>query len=268
MGNIDVLKEKARQIRIDTLKMILTSGSGHIGGSFSVCDILVALYYNVMHIGNRDRDRFVLSKGHANPALYAIFADKGWVPEETKETLRKWGSPFQGHPDSKMCPYLDCTTGSLGHGVSVGVGMAIGLKKQKKEGRVFIVTGDGELDEGICWEAFMAATQFTLDNLTLIIDRNMIQLGNKTEELMHLEDLHRKMDSFGFVVSEIDGHNFNELLVALKEKTTGKPHCIIAHTIKGKGVSYMENTITWHGGIPKGNQIDQAYHELQGVSYG
>ena len=272
MRNVIVLQEKARQIRLDTLEMILTAGSGHLGGSFSVTDILVALYYDVMHTGDdmieSDRDRLVLSKGHANPALYAIFVDKGYVPQETKGTLRQWGSPFQGHPDSRMCPPLDCTTGSLGQGISVGVGMALGLKLQRKKSRVFIVSGDGELDEGICWEAFMAATHFALGNLTLIIDRNMIQLSDATEQVMALGDLHAKMEAFGFMVSEIDGHDFSELPEALRKKSEEKPHCIIAHTVKGKGVSYMEHNAAWHGGIPKGDQIIQAHNELRGVRHG
>lgn len=272
MKEIDILLEKARQIRIDTLDMILKAGSGHIGGSFSVNDILVALYYHVMHLSDDssdpNRDRLVLSKGHASPALYAILMDKGYVSKKEKDTLRQFGSPFQGHPDSKMCPGIDCTTGSLGQGISVGVGMALGLKKQGKAGRVFIVTGDGELNEGLCWEAFMAAANFDLDNLTIIIDRNMIQLGNKTEKLMRLGDLHHKMESYGCIVDEIDGHDFNALLPALERKTFGKPHCIIAYTVKGKGVSFMEDDIAWHGGIPKGDQIIQAYNELGGTCHG
>ncbi len=272
MKRVETLKEKARQIRIETLDMILNSGSGHIGGSFSVNDILVALYYDVMHISkdpmDPGRDRFVLSKGHANPALYAILMDVGYVSKDAKSSLRQFGSPFQGHPDSAMCSGIDCTTGSLGQGVSVGVGMALGLKKLKGTQRVFIVTGDGELNEGLCWEAFMAAANFELDNLTVIIDRNMIQLGDNTEKLMRLGDLKGKMESFGFVVDEIDGHDFKVLLPALEKKTVGKPHCIIARTIKGKGVSYMENSAAWHGGIPKGDQITQAYAELGGTYNG
>lgn len=266
MMRIDALQRKARQIRLDTLEMILNAGSGHIGGSYSVTDILVALYYHVMHISDDPsdsaRDRLVLSKGHANPALYAILMDKGYVSKDNKDTLRQFGSPFQGHPDSKMCPGIDCTTGSLAQGLSVGVGMALGLKKQSKESHVFIITGDGELNEGLCWEAFMAAANFDLENLTVIIDRNHIQLGNKTEKLMRLGNLYGKMDAFGFVVDEVDGHDFNALIPALEKKPNVKPHCIIANTIKGKGVSFMEDEIAWHGGIPKGEQITQAYKEL------
>jgi len=270
MNNIEFLQEKARKIRIEALDMILKAGSGHIGGSFSVPDILVALYYDVMYLAGdfSDHDRFILSKGHANPALYAILMDKGYVPQEAKYTLRQYGSPFQGHPDSKMCSFIDCTTGSLGHGISIGVGMSLGFKKQGKKNRVFVVAGDGELDEGICWEAFMAAANFDLDNLTVVIDRNMIQLGERTENLMRLGDLHDKMASFGFVVTEIDGHDFSELIVALKKETPTTPHCIIAHTVKGKGVSFMEDAVAWHGCLPKGDQIVQAYNELQEYCHG
>lgn len=268
MGTIKTLKDKARYLRLETLEMILAAGSGHIGGSYSIAEILTALYYDVMHISedpnDPTRDRFVLSKGHANPILYSILIDKGYVPSSEKLTLRQFGSPFQGHPDSSVCPGIDCTTGSLGQGISVGVGMAIGLKRLNKDSHVYIVTGDGELNEGLCWEAFMAAAQFKLDNLTVIIDRNNIQLGGRTEGLMRLGDLRSKMESFGFAVDEIDGHNFDELLPSLRKKTIGLPHCIIAHTIKGKGVSFMEDDPAWHGGIPKGDQLIKAYEELGG----
>ncbi len=241
MNTIDRLREKANQLRIDTLDMILEAGSGHIGGSFSIADIIASLYYDVMKITDdphdEDRDRFVLSKGHANPILYAVLLDKGFVPKEAKGTLRKFGSPFQGHPDSSICPGIDCTTGSLGQGISVGVGMALGLKKLGKDSRVFVVAGDGELNEGLCWEAFMAASNFQLDNLAIIIDRNMLQLGGNTEDLMKLGDLKAKMTSFGFAVDEIDGHDIGLIVSTLGKTYPGSPHCIIANTIKGKGVS-------------------------------
>lgn len=268
----DDLKEKARQIRKDVLDMVLAAGSGHLGGSFSATDLLVALYYRKMRLfedpSDPRRDRFVLSKGHANPALYAILADKGYVPKDEMLRLRRLGSPFQGHPDSSKCPGLDCTTGSLGQGVSVAGGMAYGLKKLGSDAQVYVITGDGELDEGICWEAFMSAANFRLDNLTIIVDRNGLQLSKPTEELMKLDDLHMKLASFGLAVDEIDGHNFDAILATLDKHYPGKPHAIIAHTIKGKGVSFMENNVAWHGGIPKGDQITQAYAELGGGSNG
>lgn len=272
MNTIDRLKKKADQLRMDTLDMILEAGSGHIGGSFSIADIITSLYYDVMDITggphDEDRDRFVLSKGHANPILYAVLLDKGFVPKDAKGTLRQFGSPFQGHPDSSVCPGIDCTTGSLGQGISVGTGMALGLKKLGKDSRVFVVAGDGELNEGLCWEAFMAASNFQLDNLTIIIDRNMLQLGGHTEDLMKLGDLKAKMESFGFAVDEIDGHDIGSIGSTLRKKYPDTPHCIIAKTIKGKGVSYMENNPSWHGGIPKGKEVAQAYKELGGTCHG
>ncbi len=269
---VEALKQKARQIRIDTLDMIMTAGSGHLGGSYSATEILVALYYEAMRIfpdaDHPDRDRFILSKGHANPALYAILVDKGYVDRAALSTLRRLGSPFQGHPDTLKCPGLDCSTGSLGQGISVGVGMAYGLQLQNKDANVYIIAGDGELNEGICWEAFMAAAHFKLDNLKVIIDRNSLQLCGHTEDIMALGDIEDKMQCFGFVVDVVDGHSFEELLAALKKKTPGKPHCILANTIKGKGVSFMEDKAEWHGALPKGDQIEMAYKELRGDSNG
>lgn len=263
--DIKFLEEKAREIRISTLDMVLKAGSGHLGGSYSCADILVALYYGVMRKDSEsDRDRFVLSKGHANPALYAILINKGYLPIEAKDTLRQYGSPLQGHPDSAKCPGLDCSTGSLGQGISVATGMALGLKKASSDKRVFVVTGDGEIEEGICWEAFMAAAQFKLDNLTVIIDRNGLQLSGPTAEIMDIENLKAKMEAFGFDVEEIDGHSFDSLIPALEKRCEGKPRCVIAKTVKGKGVSYMENRYEWHGAMPKGDQIEIAYRELGG----
>ena len=263
--DIQLLKEKARKVRIDVLEMILKAGSGHFGGSYSAADILVALYYSVMKKDSEtDRDRFVLSKGHANPALYSILIDLGYLPESEKYKLRTLGSPLQGHPDSAKCPGLDCSTGSLGQGVSVGVGMALGLKHANSDKRVFVLTGDGEIEEGICWEAFMAAANFKLDNFVVIIDRNNLQLSGSTEDIMQLGNLKAKMEAFGFDTEEIDGHSFEALIPALEKRVENKPRCIIANTIKGKGVSYMENKAEWHGGMPKGDQIEIAYKELGG----
>lgn len=257
------LEKKAQELRRNTLDMVLTAGSGHLGGSFSAADILTALYYEVMRRDSEsDRDRFILSKGHANPILYSILIDLGYIPESEKTKLRTFGSQLQGHPDSAKCPALDCSTGSLGQGVSVAAGMAMGLKMASSDKRVFVLTGDGELDEGIVWEAFMSAANFSLDNLVVIVDRNRIQLSNFTENLMKLESLKDKMESFGFDVEEVDGHSFESLIPALGKKVEGKPRCIIANTVKGKGVSYMENKAEWHGGMPKGDQIELAYREL------
>ena len=271
MRDYDFLKEKARQLRVDTLDMILKAGSGHVGGSFSMAELITALYYDKMNFGtgpdDPERDRFVLSKGHANPILYAVLMDKGYVPKSAKDTLRRLGSPFQGHPDSKRCPALECSTGSLGQGLSIATGIALGLKKLGQKGMVYVITGDGELQEGICWEAFMAANAFKLDNLTVIVDRNRLQLSAPTEETNPLDSLEAKLESFHFAVDSIDGHDFRQILDALDKHYDGKPHCIVANTVKGKGVSFMENGVKWHGALPVGDEIPAAYREL-GVDYG
>ncbi len=271
MRDFDFLSKKARQLRVDTLDMILKAGSGHVGGSFSIAELLVALYYDKMNLGkgasDPDRDRFVLSKGHANPILYAVLMDIGFAPKDAKDKLRRYGSPFQGHPDSTKCPGLDCSTGSLGQGLSVATGMALGLKKLRRPGQVYVITGDGELQEGICWEAFMADNAFALDNLTVIIDRNRLQLSAPTEETNPLDSVEEKLKSFNFAVDSIDGHDFEQIFRALDKKTAGKPHCIVANTVKGKGVSFMENGVKWHGALPAGDEIAAAYREL-GVEYG
>lgn len=266
--NVDFLKEKAAYLRNKVLYMIESAGSGHPGGSLSETDILTALYYSKMRIYDdpKDprRDRFILSKGHANPPLYAILADKGYIPEEDLLTLRHFGSKLQGHPDMNKCPGIDCSTGSLGQGFSVAVGMALGFKRQKLDNQVYVLTGDGELQEGIVWEAAMAASHFKLDNLTMIVDCNGLQLDGTTDEIMSLGSLADKMRAFGFAVEEIDGHNFDEILRALDVKVEGKPLCIIAKTVKGKGVSFMENNVAWHGNVPTGDLMAQAKAELGG----
>ena len=260
--------KKAADLRLDILNMIMKAGSGHIGGSFSAIDILVALYYSVMSpdagTSSENRDRFVLSKGHAAPALYAVLIDKGLLPKEELDRLRAFGSPLQGHPDSRKCPGIDCSTGSLGQGISVAVGMALGLKRKGSPARVYALVGDGELQEGICWEAFMAANQFKLDNLTVIIDDNRLQLSGFTEEIISLSDLNKKMSDFGFSAVTVDGHDFDSLVPELQTQIKDKPRCIIAETIKGKGVSFMENAVEWHGNLPKGEQIKEAFRELGG----
>ena len=262
--DVSGLKEKARQLRLDVLDMVLKAGSGHIGGSFSAADIVAALYYSVMKLDGEDRDLFVLSKGHAAPLIYAVLADKRIVDRRERDRLRAYGSPFQGHPDSNKCPGIDCSTGSLGQGVSVAVGMAYGLKAKGSSAHVYVLTGDGELQEGICWEAFMAASQQMLDNLTVIVDRNRLQLSGCTEDIEALGDLRAKAEAFGFEAEEIDGHDFSAIIPALQRRAEGKPRFIVADTVKGKGVSYMENRYEWHGNLPKGDQIAEAYKELGG----
>ena len=264
MRDLSFLKEKARQLRVDTLDMILKAGSGHIGGSYSIAELLTALYYDKMDLKT---DKFVLSKGHANPILYAVLMDKGIAPKEAKDTLRRYNSIFQGHPDSTKCPGLDCSTGSLGQGLSVATGMALGMKKLGLPGMVYVITGDGEIQEGICWEAFMSANAFKLDNLTVIIDRNRLQLSAPTEETNPLDSVEEKLRSFHFAVDSIDGHDFEQIFKALDNVCEEKPHCIVANTVKGKGVSFIENGVKWHGALPAGDEIAAAYREL-GVDYG
>lgn len=266
--NISELQEKARRIRIDIIKMITKAGSGHPGGSLSVTDILVALYYSKLNPGSGaddpDRDRVVLSKGHAAPALYAVLADKGFLRREELDSLRRFGSRLQGHPDSDKCSGIDCSTGSLGQGVSVGMGMALGLKSSGSPARVYIISGDGELQEGICWEAFMAGAHYGLDNVTVIVDRNDLQIDGHVTDVMNIENLKIKFEGFGYATDVIDGHDFREILSALDKRTEGKPRCIIANTVKGKGVSFMENQASWHGNAPKPEEAEIALKELEG----
>lgn len=267
-ASVDYLQEKAKKIRLQTIQMLAKAGSGHPGGSLSEVELLVALYYSKMNLGtganDPERDRFVLSKGHANPPLYAILADKGYFPEEELWTLRRLGSHLQGHPDMNKTVGIDCSTGSLGQGVSMATGMALGLKHTKKAAHVYALTGDGELQEGIVWEAFMAAANYKLDNLTVIVDRNRLQIDGPTESVMALGDLAAKFAAFGFKVVEINGNDFGEVLGALDVHEDGKPVCIIANTVKGKGVSFMENQVGWHGKVPSGEQLEQALAELEG----
>ena len=261
------LEEKAKWIRLQAMRMMAAAGSGHPGGSLSEVEILVALYYAKMNLGSGpddpERDRFVLSKGHGNPPLYAILADKGYFPEEDLWTLRELGSPLQGHPDRNKTPGIECSTGSLGQGASIATGMALGLKYQGKGPHVYALTGDGELQEGIIWETAMAAAHYRLDNLTIIVDRNGLQIDGPTEEVMGLGDLAGKFRGFGFAVREIDGHDLDQILDALDTREEGKPVCIIAHTVKGKGVSFMEGQVNWHGAVPTGEQLTQALKELE-----
>ena len=262
------LEQKARQIRCDALRMINRAGSGHPGGALSATDIMVALYYGKMKLSDdphdEDRDRFVLSKGHANPSYYAILADKGYFPREELGSLRRLHSILQGHPDCNKCPGVDCSTGSLGQGVSVATGMALGFKLGKRPNHVYVLTGDGELQEGLCWEAFMAAAHYKLDDLTVLVDQNGLQLDGTTDQVMSLGDLEAKFAAFGFAVQTVDGHDYGQLLEALDRVTPGKPQCIICKTVKGKGVSFMEGQVGWHGKAPSDEQLAQALEELGG----
>lgn len=246
-----MLKEKAKSLRKDIVKMLYEAKSGHPGGSLS-CVELISAVYNKMNIDPKnpkwdDRDRFVLSKGHAAPTLYAVLADYGYFPKEDLWGLRKIESHLQGHPDLKKTPGVDMCTGSLGQGVSIATGLALGAKTQHKSYKVYALLGDGELQEGLVWEASMAAAHYKLDNLTILIDHNGLQIDGANDDVMSLGDLKAKFEAFGFKTICVNGHDFDEINAALDQPVSGKPKCIIAETVKGKGVSFMEGNYGWHG---------------------
>jgi len=266
------LQAKAVQIRQDIIRELYHSGSGHPGGSLSATDILVTLYFNEMNSNPQNpkdpkRDKFVLSKGHAAPALYACLADLGYFPKSELLTLRKIGSNLQGHPSMLKTPGVEISTGSLGQGISAAVGMAIANRLDKKDGRVYSLLGDGELQEGMVWEAFMAASHFKLDNLCAIIDHNGLQIDGKNDDVMTVMPIAEKLSAFGWNVIELDGHNIDALLDAFSQARShkGQPTMIVAETHKGKGVSFMEDQAGWHGKAPNKEQAEQAMQELGGV---
>ena len=268
---IGELETIAKKIRLNSIKMIYEAGSGHPGGSLSCADVLVALYFHIMkHDPKRpdwpDRDRFVLSKGHAAPALYAVLAESGYFPVEELSSLRKLGSRLQGHPCMQKTPGVEMSTGSLGHGLAAGNGMALAAKLDRKLHRVYVLCGDGEMDVGETWEAAMLASHYKLDNITAYIDRNKLQLDGPTENIMSLEPLADKWKAFGWHVIEINGHNMKEIIHSTNEAkgVKGKPTVIICHTIKGKGVSYMEGSLHFHGKAPSKQEYEQAMKELGG----
>lgn len=249
--------------------MICEAKSGHPGGSLSIVDILTALYYGEMKIDPtkpkmEGRDRFVLSKGHAAPALYAVLAERGYFPKEELMTLRKFGSHLQGHPDMKKVPGVEISTGSLGQGLSVANGMALNAKLFQEEYRVYVMMGDGELQEGQIWEAVMTAAHYKLDNLCAFVDVNNLQIDGSVDVVMGVEPLDKKWEAFGWNVISIDGHNFEEIFSALETAKTckGKPTLILAKTVKGKGVSFMENVCGFHGTAPTAEERERALAEL------
>lgn len=256
------LECKANEIRKDILKIIYNGKAGHMGGDLSAADIFVALYYEIMRIDPGDpgwdkRDRFVLSKGHCVEGYYAVLADKGFIGKDELNTYMRFGTRLLGHPTNKV-PGIEINTGALGHGLSNAAGMAIGLKMDDSDSRVFVLMGDGEQAEGSIWEAAMAASHYRLDNLTGIIDRNRLQISGCTEDVMCLEPLAQRWSAFGWSVREIDGNNMDEIVKTLKETPfeSGKPSLVIANTIKGRGVKQMEGIAKWHHGVP-----DQALYE-------
>jgi transketolase len=272
------LESIARECRVQILRMLAHAGSGHPGGSLSVIDILVTLFFGrLRHDPKRpdwaDRDRVVLSKGHAVPALYTVMARSGYFPEKQLITLRKLGSPLQGHPDRTALPGIEAATGSLGQGLSISLGLALGLKLAGSAARVYCILGDGEIQEGQVWEAAMSAPKLgqpdhALDNLVVILDQNQIQLDNFVKKVLDIEPVIAKWQAFGWPVIEIDGHDIGQIEKALDqaEATKGKPTFVVAHTVKGKGVSFMENDPEWHGKAPKPAEAITAIREVLGVT--
>ncbi|EOC99542.1 transketolase [Caldisalinibacter kiritimatiensis] len=265
------LKKIANTLRKDIIKMINAASSGHPGGSLSACEIVTALYFKEMKIDPQnpnweDRDRFVLSKGHGAPVLYAALAEKGYFQKEELMKLRKVGEMLQGHPDMKGTPGVDMSTGSLGQGLAVANGMALAGKLDNKDYRVYVLLGDGEVQEGMIWEAAMFAAHNRLNNLTVFLDHNGLQIDGKNREVMNIEPIDKKWEAFGWHVIKIDGHNFEEIFKAIEESkgVKDRPTIIIANTVKGKGVSFMENKVGWHGSAPNDEETEKALDELGG----
>lgn len=261
-------EKKAKELRAEILKMLYACQSGHPGGSLSCVEMLMALYYEVMRIDPKkpddpDRDRFVLSKGHACPALYAILADLGYFPKEELAHLRQVDSYLQGHPDCTKTPGVDINSGSLGQGASLAMGLALAAKHGKKDYKVYAVLGDGECQEGIVWEAAMAAAHYKLNNLTFMLDYNKLQIDGPNESVMSLGDINKKFDAFGFQCFRVDGHDIAAIVDALKAPTDGRPKFICCDTIKGKGVSFMENQVGWHGSPMNKEQFEKALSEQE-----
>lgn len=264
------LHNKCIDLKKKAVTMIYKAQSGHPGGSLSVADFVTACYFHEMDVDPAnpkwaDRDRFVLSKGHVCPAQYAALAMKGFFPEEVLDTLRKEGSILQGHPDMKKCPGIDISTGSLGQGFACAVGMAIAGKRDHKDYRVYVAVGDGECQEGEIWEAAQTAHKYGLDNLVVFVDNNNLQLDGTCDEVMPNIDLGKKFAAFGFDTYEIDGNDMEQMVAALtlaRAVRNGRPKCIFGHTVKGKGVSYMENQCGWHGVAPNEAEYRQAMAEL------
>lgn len=270
-NNIENLKEIARTIRIDIINMIAEANSGHPGGSLSAVEVISSLFFKEMRHDPKnptwpDRDRFILSKGHAAPALYSALARSGYFSPDLLLTLRRFGSPLQGHPEVRRLSGIEASTGSLGQGLSIGLGMALAGKLDQKDYRVYVMMGDGESQEGQVWEAAMSSAYYKLDNLTAIVDCNSQQLDGWVRDIMELEPIADKWKGFGWHTIEIDGHDFSQILNAIAEAktTSGKPTVIISKTIKGKGVSFMEHNLEFHGMAPTKEQRELALKELVG----
>ncbi len=269
-NNIEELEELSKETRKEILEMIYRTKSPHIGCSFSMVELLVSLYFRILNINSdnpadKNRDRFVLSKGHGCPALYAVLIKKGIIDKEFLEGFAKENGTLEQHPTRNPNIGIEITSGSLGHGLSIGVGMALAAKYDNAPWRVFVFLGDGELNEGSNWEAMMFAKQHNLDNLVAIVDHNKLQAMEKSSEIINLEPLKAKWEAFGWNIKEVNGHNVEEIVSVLKnipfEK--GKPSCLVAHTIKGKGVSFMENEPRWHDKYPDDEEYQKALNELK-----
>ena len=267
--DIEELKQKAKEIRKDIIEAVYNAKSGHPGGSLSIADILAVLYFKELRIDEKnpkweDRDRVILSKGHCSPALYAALAERGFFEKEKLKSFRKLNSNLQGHPDLNKVPGVDMTSGSLGQGLSVANGMAIAGKMDNKDYRVYTILGDGEIEEGQVWEAAMTANKYKLDNLCVIVDNNNLQIDGTIEEVMSSYPIDEKFKSFGFNVINIDGNDIEQIINAFDEakQVKEKPTCIVAKTIKGKGVFFMENKVEWHGKAPSEEEYVQAMEDL------
>ena len=272
-SNIE-LKEIARKIRGGILEAVYNAKSGHPGGALSIVDILTVLYFNQMNIDpndpkKADRDRFILSKGHCSPALYSTLAHRGYFDEDSLKTFRKIDSFLQGHPDMNKVPGVDMTSGSLGQGLSVANGMALAAKLDNLDYKVYVMMGDGEIEEGQIWEAAMTSSFYKLNNVIGFVDHNKLQIDGKIDEVMSPEPIKDKFIAFGWNVIEIDGHDFDEIQNAIEEakKSIDKPTLILANTIKGKGISYMENQVGWHGKAPSEEEYNTAKRELMEVCH-
>ena len=266
------LEKLAKKIRLGIIDEVYYGKSGHPGGSLSIADIMTVLYFDEMNIDNEnpnweDRDRLVLSKGHCSPALYAALAYRGYFPIEDLKTFRNINSYLQGHPDKKNIPGVDMSTGSLGQGLSAANGMAISAKLNKKNYRVYCILGDGEIEEGQIWEAAMSSSKYKLDNLCVIVDNNNLQIDGTIDEVMSSKPIDDKFRSFGFEIIKIDGHNIEEIKSAFEvaKNVKEKPVCIIAKTVKGKGVKYMENKVDWHGKAPNEDEYKQAIIDIENM---
>lgn len=270
--DVEELKKIAKEVRKDIIEEVYSAQSGHPGGSLSIADILTVLYFNQMNINPKkpedaQRDRLILSKGHASPALYGVLAERGFINKEELKTFRKIGSNLQGHPDMNKVCGVDMTSGSLGQGLSIANGMAIASKMDKLGCRVYCILGDGEIEEGQIWEAAMTSGKYKLDNLCVVLDNNGLQIDGNVKNVKGLEGIENKWKSFGFNVISTNGHNIEDLIDAFEKakQIKGQPTIIIAKTIKGKGVSFMEDKASWHGKAPSKEEYEEAMREIENM---